>query len=79
MVEYGGGINNGPAGQVGGGGGGNAVAGGGTPAAQQPDVFSSITNGIGDLVDQVAALPIEVLVVGIVALFLGLVLLKRAF
>jgi hypothetical protein len=80
MVEYGGGINNGPAGQVGGGGGaGNVVSGGGSPAAQQPDVFSSITNGLGDLVDQVAALPLEVLIVGIVAFFFGLIILKRAF
>lgn len=77
MVEYGGGINNGPAGQV---GGGNVVAGGGgAPTGSQPDIFSSVTNGIGDLVDQVAALPTEVLIVGIVAFFLGLIILRRAF
>ena len=77
MVEYGGGINNGPAGQV--GGGGNTVSGGGTPAASQPDVFSSISNAFGDIMDQVAALPTEMLVVGIVVFFLGLIVLKRAF
>ena len=77
VVEYGGGMNNGPAGQV--GGGGNTVAGGGAPAGQQPDIFSSISNSVGDLVDQVAALPTEYLVIGIVAFFLGLIVLKRAF
>jgi hypothetical protein len=77
VVEYGGGINNGPAGQV--GGGGNVVSGGGSPAANQPDVFASITNTFSDIVDQVAALPTEMLVVGIVAFFLGLIVLKRAF
>lgn len=76
MVEYGGGINNGPAGQV---GGGTTVSGGGSPAASQPDIFSSISNAFGDIVDQVAALPTEMLVVGIVVFFLGLIVLKRAF
>ena len=76
MVEYGGGINNGPAGQV---GGGNAVSGGGSPAATQPDIFGSITNTFSDIVDQVAALPTEMLVLGIVAFFLGLIVLRRAF
>ena len=77
MVEYGGGINNGPAGQA--GGGGNTVVGGGSPVASQPDIFASITNSFSDIVDQVAALPTEMLVVGIVAFFLGLIVLKRAF
>ena len=78
MVEYGGGINNGPAGQVG-GGGNTVVGGGGADAANQPDVFTSITNAFGDIVDQVAALPTEMLVLGIVLFFLGLIVLKRAF
>lgn len=78
MVEYGGGINNGPAGQVGGGGNTVAVGSGGQPA-QQPDIFSSIAGGLGDLVDQVAALPTEMLIIGIVAFFVGLIVLKRAF
>ena len=78
MVEYGGGINNGPAGQVG-GGGNTVVGGGGAPPAQQPDIFSSISNSVGDVVNQVAALPTETLVLGIVIFFLGLIVLKRAF
>ena len=78
MVEYGGGINNGPAGQAG-GGGNTVVGGGGAPAGQQPDIFSSISSSVGNLVDQVAALPTEYLVIGIVAFFLGLIVLKRAF
>lgn len=78
MGEYGGAINNGPAGQV--GGSGNTVSvGNGGQAAGQPDVFSSITNGLGDLVDQVAALPTDVLIIGIVAFFVGLIVLRRAF
>lgn len=77
MVEYGGGINNGPAGQA--GGGGNVVSGGGSPGGSQPDIFSSISNTFSDIVDQVAALPTEMLVLGIVIFFLGLIVLKRAF
>lgn len=77
MVEYGGGIGNGPAGQVGGGGG--ASAGGGTHAVQTPDFFGSVTHAVSDVVNQIAALPTEVLVVGIIAFFLGLIILKRAF
>jgi hypothetical protein len=78
VVEYGGGIDNGPAGQV--GGGGNTVAGGGgAPAAQQPDIFDSISNSVGNVIDQVAGLPTETLVLGIVIFFLGLIVLKRAF
>ena len=75
MVEYGGGIGNGPAGQVGGG----ASAGGGTHAVQTPDFFGQVSHAVSDVVNQVAALPTEVLVVGIIAFFLGLILLKRAF
>ncbi len=78
MVEYGGGINNGPAGQAG-GGGNTVVGGGGGPAAQGPDIFGSIGNTFGDIVSQVAAQPIEVLVLGIVVIFFGLIVLKRAF
>ena len=75
MVEYGGGINNGPAGQVGGG-----VAGGGhAPAAQGQDVLGSITHTFGDLANQVLSLPVEVLAFGIVLFFLGIIVLKRAF
>jgi hypothetical protein len=77
VVEYGGGLDNGPAGQV--GGGGNTVSGGGSQAANQPDILASISNTFGDMVDQVAALPTEMLILGIVVFFLGLIVLKRAF
>ena len=73
MVEYGGGINNGPAGQAGGGGGGGPAIG------QGNDVFGSITGTLSDIVNQVAAQPTEVLLLGIVIFFLGLIVLKRAF
>ena len=74
MVEYGGGINNGPAGQVGGGGGAGA------PDLGQPvDFFSSVSNTVSDLTNQVLALPPEMLALGIVIFFVGLVVLRRAF
>ena len=79
MVEYGGGIGNGPAGQVGGGGASAGAGGGGHAVAQTPDIFGSITHTLSDVVNQVLALPTEVLVVGIIAFFLGLIILKRAF
>lgn len=71
MVEYGGGIQNGPAGQVGGGGG---------PALGQPtDLFSSVGNVINDASATVASLPPEMLAALIVIFFVGLIVLKRAF
>jgi hypothetical protein len=72
MVEYGGGIQNGPAGQVGGGGGAAS-------SNQAPDVLATITHGLGDLVNQVLSLPTETLVIGIVVVFLGIIVLRRAF
>ena len=73
MVEYGGGIENGPAGQVGGGGGG-------TPELGQPvDFFGSVTDAVGDAANAVFALPPEMLAAVIVMFFVGLVVLKRAF
>ena len=74
MVEYGGGINNGPAGQV--GGGGNGV---GNPQLGDVDVFSSIGNVINDTTNMIAAWPPEMLVAAIVIFFVGLIVLKRAF
>ena len=68
MVEYGNGISHGPAGQVGGGGGGAVAPGGGAHV----DFFSSISHTI-------LAQPPEVLAVGIVLVFLGLIVLRRAF
>jgi hypothetical protein len=75
MVEYGGGISNGPAGQVGGSGAGSPVAGGGAHV----DFFSSIGNTIHDVTNTILAQPPEVLAVGIVLFFLGLIILRRAF
>jgi hypothetical protein len=72
MVEYGGGINNGPAGQVGGGGGAPEL---GTPV----DLFSSVGNIVNDATNMVAGWPPETLVAAIVIFFVGLIVLKRAF
>jgi len=71
MVEYGGAINNGPAGQAAGSGGANL--------GSQPDVFASVGNVVNDTVNWVTALPPEMLVVGIVVFFVGLLVLRRAF
>ena len=72
MVEYGGGIQNGPAGQVGGNGG--APIGGGSP-----DIFASVGNLINDASTMISTAPPEMLALGIVIFFLGLIVLKRAF
>ncbi len=74
MVEYGGGIQNGPAGQVSGGSGGNAPDFG-----SSPDLFSSVGSVVNDAGAWLGSLPFEVLVAGIVVSFLGLVVLRRAF
>jgi hypothetical protein len=74
MVEYGGGISHGPAGQVGGNGGAGSAGSG-----AHVDFFSSIGNTIHDVSNTVLAQPPEVLAIGIVLFFLGLVVLKRAF
>jgi len=71
MVEYGGGIANGPAGQV---GGANAPH-----LGSQPDVFASVGNIVNDAVNMVSSAPPEMLLLGIVIFFVGLVVLKRAF
>lgn len=71
MIEYGGGINKGPAGQVGGGGGTAPDFGGGDP-------FANISHTVDGAVGWFTSLPpIEMaLVVG--AVFIGLVILRRA-
>lgn len=74
MVEYGGGISNGPAGQAGGGGGGGAPDLGG-----HVDFFGSIGHTISDVTNTVLAQPPEVLAIGIVLFFVGLIVLRRAF
>ena len=71
MVEYGGAINNGPAGQV--GGGQAPHLGSGT------DLFSSVGNVINDAGYMISTAPPEMLILGIVIFFVGLIVLKRAF
>lgn len=76
MVEYGGGIEQGPAGQVGGGGG----AGAGSPdLGSQTDFFGSVGHAFNDVTNVVMAQPPEILAIGIVLFFLGLIVLRRAF
>jgi hypothetical protein len=67
MVEYGGGIENGPAGQVSGGGGGGT------------DLWAPVSSFVNQAVHTVATMsPGELVLVAVVVL-LGLVLLRRAF
>jgi len=71
VIEYGGGINNGPAGQVG---------GGGAPDLGQPvDFFGNAGHAFNDVVGFVASQPLEVLVAGFFVILIGLVVLRRAF
>src|SRR3954467_15064684 len=74
VVEYGGGISHGPAGQVGGVGSVDPSGGGG-----HVDVFASISHTFNDVTHAILAQPPEVLAVGIVLVFLGLIVLRRAF
>ena len=73
MVEYGGGIQNGPAGQVGGGGAGAPDFG------SSPDLFTSVGNVVNDAANMISSAPPEMLMLGIVIFFVGLIVLKRAF
>lgn len=75
MVEYGNGISHGPAGQVGGGG----ASAGTPPVGGHVDFFSSISHTVNDVTHAILAQPPEVLAVGIVLFFLGLIVLRRAF
>jgi hypothetical protein len=74
VVEYGGGISHGPAGQVSGVSGGVPPQGGG-----QVDVMATIGHTFNDVTHAILAQPPEVLAVGIVLFFLGLIILRRAF
>jgi hypothetical protein len=69
MVEYGNGVSQ-VSGQAGGGGGGGG---------QTVDVGASVMHSITHTVDQIAALPPHILIIGAVAILFGLLLLKRAF
>ncbi len=74
MIEYGGGINNGPAGQVGGGGGGGAPDLG-TPV----DFFGNAGHLISDATTFISSQPLEVLVAAFFVILIGLAVLRRAF
>ncbi len=69
MVEYGNGIGQGPAGQV----------GGTHPAGGSVDVGTSLGRFVTDSAHTISTLPPTVLVAGIVLLFVGLMILRRAF
>jgi hypothetical protein len=69
MVEYGNGVSQ-VSGQAGGGGGGGG---------QTVDVGASVFHSIGHTVDQIAALPPHILIIGAVVILFGLLFLKRAF
>ena len=72
MVEYGGGISHGPAGQVAGGSGAHPLAG-------NADFFGSVSHFANDAFATLSTLtPIEL--VGLVALvFVGLIVLRKVF
>jgi hypothetical protein len=73
MVEYGGGIANGPAGQVAGSSGQHPDFG------QHVDFLGSVSHTFNDAATFVLSQPPEVLIVGIIIFFVGLIVLKRAF
>jgi len=68
MVEYGNGVSQG-AGQV----------GGGHAAGQSVDVGSSVGQWVTDSVHTVSTMPPAALLAAVVIVFIGLMLLKRAF
>jgi hypothetical protein len=70
MVEYGNGV-----GQVSGQAGGGAAQGGGP----QFDVGVGVEHFVTDAVRTISAMPPAYLVVGVVVIFLGLIILRRAF
>ncbi|NJD27604.1 MAG: hypothetical protein FIA92_04840 [Chloroflexi bacterium] len=75
MIEYGGGIREGPAGQVGGGGGGVGTApdfGGGDP-------FANIRHTVDGAAAWVGSLSTVELALLVGAIFVGLIILRRAF
>jgi hypothetical protein len=77
MVEYGGGISHGPAGQVQGGGGGPAVVGG---PVNSPDFGSQVGGMFNDVLHTFSTLPFAeqaLLVVG--AIFILWLVARRAF
>jgi hypothetical protein len=67
MVEYGQGVGH-----------ATGVAGGGG-AGQTTDVGAQAAAFVGSVVDQVSALPPEGLLLLVVAIFVGLIILRKAF
>lgn len=71
MVEYGGGVSNGPAGQVQGGGGAGTTGG-------SVDLFAPVGQFVGDTMHTLSTMsPGELLLVA-AAVFIGLLILRRA-
>jgi hypothetical protein len=71
MVEYGGGIEHGPAGQV---GGGNPPVGGGGGV----DLGASVGDFVGNAVNTVSTMEPTALLLLVVGILFGLALLRRA-
>ncbi len=69
MVEYGNGV-----GQVGG-----KVAGGSGGGGQTVDMGASVSQFVTNSVHTISTLPPAYLVVGVIVIFLGLLILRRAF
>ena len=79
MGEYGVGIGDGPAGQVGGGGGAGPVGGSNPFAGGSTDVGAAIGNAVNGGVHWLTSLtPVEMLLL-VVVLFVGFMILKRVF
>jgi hypothetical protein len=70
MVEYGGGIEHGPAGQV---GGGSPPLGGGAV-----DIGASVGDFVNNAVNTVSTMEPGLLIVWVVGILFGLALLRRA-
>ncbi len=70
MFEYGGGVSEGPAGQVGGSGGGGRSA--------DLDWGGQLVDRASDVVSAIAALPAEQLLLLVAGLLIGLWVLRRA-
>ena len=77
MGEYGVGIGDGPAGQVGGGGGGGATGGTNPFADGSTDVGAAVGNFVNNSIHTLSTLtPLEMLLL-VAVIFIGLVVLKR--
>jgi hypothetical protein len=74
MVEYGGGIGNGPAGQVSGSGGSHPLG-----HAGSIDFGASVGGFVTDSVNWVSSLPPGGLLLLVVGVFAGLIILRRVF